>query len=545
MIKTKEWLKSVFETGDIPTGEDYENLIDSFWHKSEIGQVADGDARPVTGGSVYTAIVSAIESLNIRAVVAEILEDMLPTMLANYVTTSALSTALENQATITWVQNQLLAKADVTAMTTALAAKADISAMDGALALKANTSDMEEALAAKADTSDVNTALDAKADSTDVYTKKEANALLDAKAPVSSIPDISALATKAELAAAQASLNTLIAQKATPSDITTALVNYPTNTDLGTALSSKQEVINDLQAIRSGAAAGATAYQKPVGGIPSSDLATPVQFSLAQAESAYQKPVNGISSADLSPDVSAAIGHGDSAFNILNGGVPPEKLAVSVRDAIGRGDAAYSTLNNGVPFSSLASDVRTSLSRAESAYSTLNNGVPYSSLASGVRASLDKADTAYQKPAAGIPKTDLVDSVQTTLGKADNSVNQAYVDNGLALKANVADVPTTQTCLNLISAAQALNGAIGRITALETAVGTPAASIGSHGTGLTGDIEILQELVGDAPVIASITEDLKETRAKTNEVITALSVEEALANLLANVNLLQTVPSGR
>ena len=240
-----------------------------------------------------------------------------------------------------------------------------------------------------------------------------------------------------------------------------------------------------------------------------------------------------------------AIGHGDGAFNILNDGVPLAKLAVAVRDAIGRGDAAYSTLSNGVPAASLASDVRTSLSRAESAYSTLNNGVPYSSLASGVRSSLDKADTAYQKPLAGIPKTDLVDSVQAILVKADNSVNQTYVDNGLALKANVADVPTTQTCLNLISAAQSLNGAIGRITALETAVGTPSPGIGSHGTGLTGDVEILQELVGNAPVIASITEDLKESRAKTNEVITALSVEEALANLLANVNPLQTVPSGR
>ena len=39
------------------------------------------------------------------------------------------------------------------------------------------------------------------------------------------------------------------------------------------ALSGKQDVISDLATIRSGAAAGATAYQKPVSGIPSTDIA--------------------------------------------------------------------------------------------------------------------------------------------------------------------------------------------------------------------------------------------------------------------------------
>lgn len=46
--------------------------------------------------------------------------------------------------------------------------------------------------------------------------------------------------------------------------------------DLNTRLNNKQDVISDLSVIRSGAASGATAYQKPSTGIPASDLASSV-----------------------------------------------------------------------------------------------------------------------------------------------------------------------------------------------------------------------------------------------------------------------------
>lgn len=53
-------------------------------------------------------------------------------------------------------------------------------------------------------------------------------------------------------------------------------------------ISGKQDVISDLGAIRTGAAAGATAYQKPNTGIPSSDMTATVQASLGKADSAVQ-----------------------------------------------------------------------------------------------------------------------------------------------------------------------------------------------------------------------------------------------------------------
>lgn len=51
---------------------------------------------------------------------------------------------------------------------------------------------------------------------------------------------------------------------------------------------NKQDVISDLATIRSGAAAGAAAYQKPASGIPKNDLASGVQTSLGKADTALQ-----------------------------------------------------------------------------------------------------------------------------------------------------------------------------------------------------------------------------------------------------------------
>lgn len=70
------------------------------------------------------------------------------------------------------------------------------------------------------------------------------------------------------------------------SGLVTKLSDLPTYTELMTLFGGKQDVISDLQAIRSGAAKGETAYQKPVGGIPSEDMSSGVQSSLQKAENA-------------------------------------------------------------------------------------------------------------------------------------------------------------------------------------------------------------------------------------------------------------------
>lgn len=74
------------------------------------------------------------------------------------------------------------------------------------------------------------------------------------------------------------------------SGMTAALVTkldaLPTSQQLSTQLAGKQDTISDLSTIRSGAAAGATAYQKPNAGIPKTDLASAVQESLGKADAA-------------------------------------------------------------------------------------------------------------------------------------------------------------------------------------------------------------------------------------------------------------------
>ena len=89
----------------------------------------------------------------------------------------------------------------------------------------------------------------------------------------------------------------------------TKLAALPTNAQLTASLAAKQDTISDLAVIRQGAAAGATAYQKPSGGIPKSDLSSSVQTSLDKADSAIQtetdpvfsaSPAAGITSSDIS-----------------------------------------------------------------------------------------------------------------------------------------------------------------------------------------------------------------------------------------------------
>ena len=98
------------------------------------------------------------------------------------------------------------------------------------------------------------------------------------------------------------------------SGLVAKLSALPTNSELTTLLAGKQAVISDLQTIREGAADGATAYQKPVGGIPGSDMTSGVQTSLGKADTAYQLPSGGIPKTDLSDSVQTSLGKADTAL---------------------------------------------------------------------------------------------------------------------------------------------------------------------------------------------------------------------------------------
>jgi hypothetical protein len=86
---------------------------------------------------------------------------------------------------------------------------------------------------------------------------------------------------------------------------------YPSLNDRLNAIETgKQDTIEDLTSIREGAAAGATAYQVPVGGIPKGTLASSVQTSLGKADTAFQLPQTGIPQSDLAEAVQAKLDNG-------------------------------------------------------------------------------------------------------------------------------------------------------------------------------------------------------------------------------------------
>ena len=117
--------------------------------------------------------------------------------------------------------------------------------------------------------STMNTALGEKANATDIYTQTEINNKLNAKA---NSADLATVATSG-------SYNDLTDKPVIPEGavvdaaLSDTSENPVQNKVVKAAIDAKQDTISDLSTIRSGAALGATAYQKPSTGIPASDIA--------------------------------------------------------------------------------------------------------------------------------------------------------------------------------------------------------------------------------------------------------------------------------
>jgi hypothetical protein len=141
----------------------------------------------------------------------------------------------------------------------------------------------------------------------------------------------------------------------------------------GDALAGKQATISDLATIRSGATAGASAYQKPVDGIPATDMATSVQTSLGKADTALQtapvQSVNGkTGSVKLTgADIKASQDSTDTIFDVL------VSLALNQRYAAGEtitasGQLADRTGNRVVPLADNTADIVLTFPGAETNY---------------------------------------------------------------------------------------------------------------------------------------------------------------------------------
>lgn len=119
-----------------------------------------------------------------------------------------------------------------------------------------------------------------------------------------------------------------------------ALANYTTTADFNTLLAGKQDIINDLATIRSGAGLGATAYQKPSTGIPASDIAdgviptVPTNVSTFTNDAGYLTAHQDISGKEdkmlidaRSTSVSALVAEVNKYYRL---DVPAETLAITL-----------------------------------------------------------------------------------------------------------------------------------------------------------------------------------------------------------------------
>ena len=280
------------------------------------------------------------------------------------------------------------------------------------------------------------------------------------------------------------------------SGLVTKLTALPTNAELTTLLNGKQDVIADLSTIRSGSSAGATAYQKPSSGIPSTDMTEAVQTSLGKADTALQEHqsladyyTKQQTNAQINSAVATATATYRGSYNLvtdlgLTVGATASQIAAALAGEISTAD------NNDYCFVQVpvATDTPTVIGSVDRykfdgtdwsfEYSLNNSGftaAQWAALNSGINSGLvtkltalptnselttllgGKQDviadlaairlgaqagaTAYQKPATGIPDTDFTAELQAAIAsfitKAVNDLTNYYLKSETYTKTEV------------------------------------------------------------------------------------------------------------
>ena len=210
-MKTKEWLASHLENGDVLTAEVLRELLDSYIHKSELGAVGAGDERVVSGDAVAAAIEAA-ERRIIQAVgnmVSDILAQMLPGILANYVTSAGLAAALADMATKTWVNDQ------ISGLATASDVNESLNQHDDTI-----RTEIETRLQPYARIENLSTLIGLS----DYAQKSELSTLLGMSnyALKTELPDVTGFVLQSVFSQRLSEVNTAIAAKATAADVATA-----------------------------------------------------------------------------------------------------------------------------------------------------------------------------------------------------------------------------------------------------------------------------------------------------------------------------------
>ena len=212
---------------------------------------------------------------------------------------------------------------------------------------------------------------------------------------------------------------------------------------LSTALSGKQDTISDLSTIRSGASAGATAYQKPSTGIPASDLASGVIPTVPTALS----QLSDDSTHRLVTDTEKSTWNGkqdaivfNTAYNassnkaatmsdvptvptistdIASDGTSDTKTASpkAVKTFVeGKGYGTYSKPSGGIPVADLASGVIPTVPIISTDIATDATSDTKTTSPKAVKTFVEnKGYGTYSKPSGGIPAADIAAGVIPTV----------------------------------------------------------------------------------------------------------------------------------
>lgn len=142
MQTDKATLKSRFQTGMKPTQQDFENLLDSFMHKSELDSALARLELISIGEGEAWAVDDALDAGSEQPVQNKVIAAALAQKAnaADIYTKLEVAALLSGKADASAVATALSGKADASATTTALAGKADASAMTTALTGKLSIS---------------------------------------------------------------------------------------------------------------------------------------------------------------------------------------------------------------------------------------------------------------------------------------------------------------------------------------------------------------------------------------------------------------------
>lgn len=166
--------------------------MDSFFHKSEIGNVAIGSGGLVTGDAVAKAITEALRTFagQLSGLINERLPGLLENRLSGFIDAQTLQSRISGLVTMEWLANQLSTKVDASEFTLALRQKVSFEDIVGTdlspYALKTELPD------------------------TTLFARKE------------EIPDVTGFATRQELTTMRSEINTALAARATAADVATA-----------------------------------------------------------------------------------------------------------------------------------------------------------------------------------------------------------------------------------------------------------------------------------------------------------------------------------